>query len=393
MDVNRRYAALMGALLGLVLAGCGGGDSSGPAPLPTPTAPAAGVVGDGRLDALIEWARDSQNAPALTAVVVRNGQIVERGATGLRSTRSTAAVTSQDRWHVGSITKSMTATLAATLVEDGSITWDTTPLQVWPEFSNSIHADFRDVTLRQFLSHTSGLKRDDEFSGARNGAAGTVVEKRRAWAADLLASRAEHASGTWHYSNVAYVVAASMLEARGGASWESLLAARVFAPLGMTQTGFGNPSSVSTLDQPVGHRSRVGGFDPMSSGDPDPVWIAMGPAGNVHTTLDDVSRYLLAHLEGERGTPGLLSAETYATLHRPIAGGYALGWSEDPNFEPLDARTIWHDGSNGEWFAKAWFVPSRNVAVFVATNGGGDRAAASVRALSNLLGARLANSP
>jgi CubicO group peptidase (beta-lactamase class C family) len=391
MTRGRRLATLLAILQCCSLAGCGGGDSSGPPPLPTPTAPAAGVVGDGRLDALLEWARDSQNAPAMTAVVVRNGQVVERGAVGRRSADATATVTVQDRWHIGSITKSMTATLAATMVEDGSITWDTTPLQVWPQSAGAIHADFRNVTLRQLLSHTSGMKRHDEFSGARNGASGTVVEKRRDWAAHLISRSADFPAGTWHYSNVAYVVAASMLETRGGASWESLLTARVFGPLGMTHVGFGNPAAGSG-DQPIGHRSRSGGFDPVSTGEPDPVWIAMGPAGNVHATLDDLSRYLIAHLDGERGMSGLLSATTYSTLHTPIAAGYALGWSEDPDFEPL-GRTIWHDGSNGEWFAKMWFVPSRNVAVFVGTNGGGDRAEAAVRALSNVLAVRLADSP
>src|SRR5262245_12846888 len=116
--------------LSLALLACGGGEgnSQGPPPLPAPTPPAAGTVGDGRLPEILEWARSSQNAPAIAAVVIRRGQVVEKGAVGLRSASANVRVTTDDLWHIGSITKSMTATLAAILVEDGLITWDTRPL-------------------------------------------------------------------------------------------------------------------------------------------------------------------------------------------------------------------------------------------------------------------------
>src|SRR5688572_27262396 len=216
-------------LLACVLTACGGGgDGSGPDPLPAPPAPAAGTLGDGRLSELIEWARASQQAPAMGAIIIRDGQVTERAALGLRSAEGGSRVTTADQWHMGSITKSMTATLAALLVEDGLIGWDTTPLQVWPELANEIHADFRDATLRQFLSHTSGLKRDDEWSGAADGASGTLPQKRHEWASRLLSRPAEYSSGTLSYSNVGYVVAGAMLETRGNAAWETLLTTRLF---------------------------------------------------------------------------------------------------------------------------------------------------------------------
>ena len=155
MAVRTRFPVL---LLACALTACGGGgDGNGPAPLPAPAAPAAGTLGDGRLTELMEWARGAQNAPALAAVVIRRGQVVERGAVGLRSADSSVRVTLTDQWHIGSITKSMTSTLAALLVEDGLITWDTRPIDVWPQMASRIHAGFRDITLRQLLSHSSGM--------------------------------------------------------------------------------------------------------------------------------------------------------------------------------------------------------------------------------------------
>ena len=131
---------------------------------------------------------------------------------GLRSADGGPAATVDDRWHMGSITKSMTSTLAALMVEDGLISWDTTPLDVWPELANDIHADFRNATLRQFLSHTSGMKRDDDWSGAADSASGTL-RCRTARVGDAPAvPGAGILQRHWSYSNMGYVVAGAMLE-------------------------------------------------------------------------------------------------------------------------------------------------------------------------------------
>jgi CubicO group peptidase (beta-lactamase class C family) len=389
---NRRPWPVM--LLVVALAACGGGgDGSGPAPLPTTTAPAAGTLGDGRLNELIEWARASQNAPALAAVVIRHGQVVERGAVGLRSTDATVRVTTADQWHIGSITKSMTATLAALLVEDGLITWDTRPIDVWPQMASRIHAGFREITLRQLLSHSSGMKRDDEFGPAGDSASGTLTQKRLAWAEELLSQRPEFTAGSYSYSNVGYVVAGAMLETRAQTPYETLLTTRVFAPLGMTHSGFGAPGTAGALDQPLGHYSRTSGFDPVPVGPGADNPLAMAPAGRVHVTLDDFALYLQAHLAGEQGTPGLLTTDSFHMLHTAVASGYALGWSTISTVSGLGTSGFGHNGSNLRWFAVTWFSPAADTGVFVATNGGGERGNAAITALDQLLRARIAASP
>jgi len=395
--VNRFPRVLVPGLLGLsilsaLLAACGGGDGSGPEPLPPTTAPAAGTLGDGRLPQLVEWARGSQNAPAMGAIIIRNGQVVERAVAGVRSTASSVPVTIEDQWHLGSITKSMTSTLAAILVEDGLITWDATPAQVWPGSVNAMHADFRNVTLRQFLSHTSGMKRDDEYSAAEDNAPGTVMQKRQAWAIHLLGTTPAQPAGTEAYSNMGYVVAGAMLEARAATPWETLMTTRLFAPIGMTHSGFGAPGTPGALDQPLGHWSRDSGFEPVPLGPGADNPQALGPAGGVHSTLDDLAKYLLAHMNGERGTPGLLSVDSFRMLHTPVVPDYALGWnvvavvgSSEPGFA--------HAGTNLRWFAHTWFAPSRNLAVLLVTNGGGDRGEAAISALNSVVRDRIEATP
>jgi CubicO group peptidase (beta-lactamase class C family) len=392
-DGSRRIGVFP-ALLACVLAACGGGgDASGPPALPAPPSPSAGTLGDGRLAELVEWARDAQDVPAMGVIIIRGGQVAERAVVGLRSADGGAAATVEDRWHMGSITKSMTSTLAALLVEDGLISWDTKPLDVWPELANDIHPDFRNATLRQFLSHTSGMKRDDDWSGAADSASGSAMQKRHEWARRLLSRAPEFANGTWSYSNMGYVVAGAMLETRTNTAWETLLTTRVFVPLGMTHSGFGAPGTPGQLDQPLGHWSRGSGFDPVPVGAGADNWIALGPAGTVHTTLDDFTHYLQAHLDGARGMPGLLTTDSFDTLHAPVASDYALGWGVSGNLSPLGAAGFSHNGSNLRWFALTWFSPQKNAGLLIVLNGGGDRGFAAMSALDALLRQRIAVSP
>jgi CubicO group peptidase (beta-lactamase class C family) len=386
--VKRSATALIA--VSLWLASCGGGDGSGPDPLPIPPAPAAGIVGDGRLAELADWARSTQDAPAMAVVLVRNGQVAEIVAVGKRSADSSVAVTAADGWHMGSLTKAMTATLAGVLVEDGVIDWDTTPQEIWSESAAQLHADFRNITLRQLLSHTSGMKRDDEFSAAQDGAPGTLMEKRRQWAAHVLGQAAQFSAGEFHYSNVGYVVAGAMLEARGGASWEILLTDRVFAPLGMTHTGFGAPGTPGQIDQPLGHRSLSRGFSPVDPGSSDAnIPAAVGPAGSVHTTLDDYARFMLTHIDGARGTPNLLNVESFRVLHEARTGGYSLGWGTASSLQTLNAPGLQHTGTIGLWFSLVWLAPTLDTGLMIAVNGGGDRALAAIEQMDLLMRQRV----
>lgn len=384
------------AFVAVLFVACGGGDDgpvNGPPPLGPPPAPATGTLGDGRLTEIVEWARATENAPALGVIIIRHGQVVERAVSGVRSIDNNVRVTVDDEWHVSSLTKSMTATLAAMLVEDGLITWDTTPLDVWPELDATIHSDFRNITLRQLLSHTAGLKRDDPWDGADDGAPGTTVEKRRAWTARLLAESPLVPPGNWAYSNLGYMVAGAMIETRAQTPWETLLTTRIFTPLGMIHSGFGAPGTAGQLDQPLGHNSFSDHFNAIQPGPGSDSARTMGPAGTVHATMNDFARYLQAHMSGEQGTPGILTTASFHTLHTVVSQDYALGWLQVAPLEGLGATAFGHNGTNLKWFALTWFVPDRDVGLFIVTNCGGDRGLEVLSKLDMKLRERIAATP
>jgi len=112
----------------------------------------------------------------------------------------------------------------------------------------------------------------------------------------------------------------------------------------------------------------------------------LGPAGTVNTTLADYAKYMMAHLAGAQGQNGLVTAETFATLHTAVSNsGYALGWGGTQRGWAR-GEVLTHAGSNTLWYAVVWIAPERNLAMFAATNAAGDTAAQGTdRAIQVLL--------
>ncbi|GIT89853.1 hypothetical protein JANAI62_06630 [Jannaschia pagri] len=243
------------------------------------------------------------------------------------------AVTDADAWHIGSITKPMTATLAARLVAEGAISWETTIAE---------HLDaadpWADVTLRALLTHRSGMAANLPRWRAY------LRPERDQYVAAMLRSRPAGARGAFLYSNAGYTVAGAMLEAAGGAPWEILMDRHVFAPLGMTGMGFGAPEGI------WGHGPR-----PVPPGPHADNLPAMGPAGTLHGPPAAILAFLAAHATQD---PTYLPPALWAALHDPVED-YALGWGVRDDM-------LLHAGSNTMWFAQA--IIQGDKAVFVARN-------------------------
>jgi CubicO group peptidase (beta-lactamase class C family) len=207
------------------------------------------------LSQMLETIREKHNFPALAAAVVVDGKVVVTNAVGFRKSGGPEKVAVDDKFHLGSVTKSMTATVAAMLVERGKISWTTTIGGAFSELKSEIHPDYLGVTLEQFLSH-------------RGGAPGNAPRDlwRKAWAANGTAAEQRWllSKGFWRANrkrnlgrNIfipirATPIAGVMLEKATGKTWEDLLCSMLFEPLGMTTAGFGAPASAQPSRSAVG---------------------------------------------------------------------------------------------------------------------------------------------
>jgi CubicO group peptidase (beta-lactamase class C family) len=340
------------------------------------------------LAAVLEPIRAKHGFPALGGAIVTGERLTAVGATGVRRAGSDEKATREDLWHLGSCTKAMTATLIARLVEKGKLDWDLTLAKAFPESAESMHEDYRSVTLSLLLANRGGVPGNLHETGlwARLWRrAGTVRKQRIELVRGVLAAPPAAEPGTkFIYSNAGFAIAGAIAEARMDEPWEKLLRREVFEPLGMEHAGFGPPGEPGARGQPWGHKvvGEVGiPVPPGPLADNPP---AIGPAGTVHASLADWARFVSVHLRGARGEEtGYLEPETFRRLHTALEGqDYACGWAVGER-KWAGGRVLTHAGSNTLWYCVTWLAPKRNFAVLVTTNRGGgakvcDEAAAAL---------------
>src|SRR5271157_2994010 len=314
----------------------------------------------------LEVIRKKHALPALAVVVVKDGRICDRVAVGVRKWGDPTPVTTNDEFHIGSCTKSMTATLAAMLIEEGKLRWDTTIADVFPELKGKMDTQYEAVTVEQLLTHRGGVP------GAPPAAAwkraweqeGTPTRQRREFIEAVLGQAPEATPGTkMIYSNQGYAIIGAMLEKIAGKPWETLITERLFKPLHMDSAGFGPPGTMGGVDQPWGHTRKLFVTVPVQADNPP----AIASAGRVHCSLGDLARFTIFHMQ-RRQQGGLLKPETLVKLHTPPAGGeYACGWVVLKRGW-AGGNALMHNGSNTMWYVVMWLAPEKDFSVVVGTN-------------------------
>lgn len=327
------------------------------------------------LAAILEPIRKKHDLPALTAALVDHQGPMAVAAVGFRKRGNDTAVTSSDKFHLGSDTKAMTATLIARFIEKGELKWDDTLGKVFPGLAPKMTPDIRKITLEELLTHHAGLPPNlpgGWWEIRRNIG---LRRQRQFVLRQIVSLKLDSEPGTeFDYSNLGYVLAGHMAERVGKADWEKLLKEKVFAPLGMKTAGFGPMATPGKIDQPWGHDQEGKPIPSDPDADNPPV---MGPAGRVHCSLPDWSRFVALHLRAGKGEPALLRPGTFEKLHAsPYKNSdYTRGgWIRIPYGPPARGPVLLHDGSNTMNYASAWLAPEREFAVLVATNQGGEEA-------------------
>jgi CubicO group peptidase (beta-lactamase class C family) len=323
------------------------------------------------LDDLAGQLLASSDAPAIAIAIVRKGSIVDRAVVGERWIDSGQPVERDDRFHIGSITKSMTATMIGALVEKELLDWSFTVADLLGDME--MRDEYRDVTLEQILQHRGGFPAytdvSDEDMARYNSFRGTATSIREQFLAEVLMREPEaEAGGDLHYSNAGYVVAALMAERVSARSWERLVQEHVFDVAGMKTAGYGWPATPDRPDQPRGHFREDGKLRVQEFGEYK-LGANIAPAGDVHCSIEDLARYAILHLRGLAGRDKDFDHETIVRLHTPPdpeGQSYAAGWGTGtlPDIGAIHA----HSGSAGTFYANIELYPDLEAALVIATN-------------------------
>ena len=346
----------------------------------------------------------SGNLPAVAAAVVERGVLTEYGAVGTRKMGAEIPVTIHDKFHLGSDGKAMTATIAAMMIEEGKLKWDSTLGDVFPELKKSMAPGVEKVTLEQLLSHTSGMRADDENLMKLLKDAFDVdgdLNDQRYW---LLKESVKlplvaKPSKAWAYNNRGYTIAGAMIERVSGKSWDELIVERIFEPFELTTAGLGTQSTLGKIDAPLGHMvqkdSKVKSYMAGPNADNS---LILGPAGTLHLSILDLATWAGWNAgNGTRMPCNIVKPETVEKIHTPVftikgdnrpgtppEGKYAHGWgwvSVDWAPYPL----LYHGGSNGKNLAQIFIDKKKDIAIVVMTNIGGKQADTALRGIAKEL--------
>ena len=331
-------------------------------------APAAEESSDARrIQEILQKAIQDSGAPGFAAAVVRNDQILG-GAAGNKILGKNDPLVPSSRFHIGSVTKPMTATVLATIVESGKLKWTTKVIDVFPDWKDKIHPDFKEIALEDLLAHQAGVQAftdDAEFTSLPQ-VKGTPTEIRRSFALYVLQQKPAVKPRTeYSYSNAGFGIAAAIAEEVSKESWESMMQKRIFDPLDMKTAGFGWPAKKYPAE-PWGHWAEDGNLVPHDPNGEYQLHASIAPAGDVHASMQDLAKFARAHLQALHGKQTILKPETVREMHtKRIHAGLGWGIQALLGHDPVSV----YAGSAETMTTLIALLHNANVAVVVSSNG------------------------
>lgn len=327
-------------------------------------------------DAAVEPLRQTFDVPGVAVALVSGDKTVLARGYGLRDIESGDPVTPDTVFRIGSITKSFSSVLIATLVDEGALTFETRAKDIEPSFELPTAELTDTMTIHELLGMGTGL-------GGPNGFWWDYPS-----ADDLLATLPAldviGPEGTFIYNNEVYAsgtylaLEAAKPEGELASAYARLMHERVFEPLGMSPAAVtDDPSTLGsdvaasyTLSLVTGPDAPVrAGFVPMAS---------VAPAGDVATNVTSLARYAAMQLAGGVAPDGtrVVSAENLAVTHAPQTHvtfdaapwltDYAAGWLVG---REGDVNVVWHDGALDGYSATLRLLPDDDLALVILTNG------------------------
>ena len=323
-----------------------------------------------QFDTLVAEVMAECQIPGLAMAVIRGEGPPLLRCWGIRYIDTGAPVTPDTAFPICSVTKSFTATALALLVDEGRLDWDAPVRAVLPEFRLRDPVATEQASLRDLLTHRTGLPRHDlvHMDGHLDHA-GMLAALRHLEPSKPL-------RGAWQYNNLMYLVAGLVLERASGERWEDFIRDRILLPLGMERATTSLEDMLARhLDCPVGYA--------VLDGEPRRIPlrpIYARPAGSICASIAEMAAWMRFHLDPVTGRDGLRlspAAATELTAPQIYIGpsdfaeigrvNYGFGFFVG---DYRGARSIHHNG--GPWCGyncALHLLPDHGSGVMVLTNG------------------------
>lgn len=319
---------------------------------------------------VVERGLKTLNVPGTAVAIVSGREVVFSGGFGFRDVEGKLPMTPDTLLAIGSSSKAFTAFALGTLVDAGTLAWDKPVRSYIPWFKLYDPSAGERITPRDLVTHRSGLPRHDIVW--YNNAASTREDLVRRLA--FLKPTADLRE-RFQYNNLMFLTAGYLLEVLTRKSWEEAVRTQVLAPLGMNRTNFSVEESQKDADFAVPYLEEKGAPKRI----PFRNITTVGPAGSINSSVREMSRWVLVHLnEGKFEGTSIMAPATLADMHAahmPMGSTqttpevtppvYGLGWMRDTYRGHL---RVHHGGNIDGFSALVSFFPQDGLGFVVLSN-------------------------
>lgn len=319
-------------------------------------------------EAMARW-----EVPGLALAIVRNDSVVYAKGYGVRTLGTSDRVDARTLFAIGSSSKAFTAASVGMLVDEQRLAWDDAAARHLPGLRLFDPYASQEVTVRDLMSHRSGLSRGDRLWY------GSTLSR------DEILRRVRFLEPTWSfrarfgYQNIMFLAAGAIVERYAGTSWDDFVRTRIFAPLGMTASS----TSILALQGRSNVASPHAEIEDTIRAVPWRNIDNIAPAGSINSSVLDMAQWIRLHLnDGEYGGQRILSSAVVQEMQAPntivplegIAARlyptanfqtYGLGWF----LQDHRGRKIVHHGGNIDGMsAMVGMMPEEHLGVVILTN-------------------------
>lgn len=312
---------------------------------------------------LMEQERQRFGVPGAAIVVINDGAVELTQGFGQRDLDGDLPVTDQTLFAIASCTKAFTTALIGMLVRDGLVEWDKPVREYLPYFRlhDPVASDL--ATVRDLLSHRTGLPRHDMvwYGYPRRDRREVVTQRLR----HLPLSKGIRE--TYQYNNLMFMTAGLLAGEVLGSTWEEAIREKVFEPIGMSSTCLSPAEASATPDWSRGYRKNAGSTEELPRKD----FPVCNPTGGIYSCVADMARWLSFVLDDasrdivkETWKPVIPTGEE-SPWPEVFSVGYGMGWV----VEPYRGQRILHHGGGIDGFGShVAIVPERRIGLAVLTN-------------------------
>jgi len=336
----------------------------------TATGNSQNISGLDEVDSFIDSTMKRWSVPGVAIAVIKDGKVIYEKGYGYRNLKTKDKVTTQTLFSIASSSKAFTATLAAMVVEEKKMDFDTPLKEYFPEFRMYDEYTTGHISLRDLLTHRSGVPRQKFFS------LNTPPTRKDVRDCFRYFEPSANLGTRFQYCNETYSIAGDMIAERAGTSWEEMIKNRIFKPLGMNSTLLSVSAIGNASDYSLPYIDWEGGKpEEMEFHNAD----ILGPAGCIISNVTDLSKWVIFNLnrgkiQDKQLVNSSLLAQTQTpqiNIPRPMAyrelfyQSYGMGWFIN-NYRGY--VQINHGGVLYGFSSMVSFLPYEKIGVVILTN-------------------------